>query len=281
MFKGFYNLTSGMLTQGRHLDILSNNIANIPTSGFKGDRFTASTFQEVMWSRVGNMVKHYEDIGEQSWITAPSQMYTDFTQGTLDQTFLPLDFAINGEGWFAIENLNPDQDLNPYDDPEAEDNPENPEEAENPGNEERRIEYTRSGSFALDNEGYLVLPGQGYVLDINRERIRLVTDKLHDDGYGGLFTEAGGYLGRIGIFVFEDNEAQLEKNNQGLFVSEAEPQVTTTPLINGYLERSNVDWVKNMTEMISAQRAYQSMAELTQIYDTVMNRITQEVGRLS
>ena len=48
MFKGFYNLTSGMLTQGRKLDVVSNNMSNVATTGFKQDRFTNSTFDQVM-----------------------------------------------------------------------------------------------------------------------------------------------------------------------------------------------------------------------------------------
>ena len=53
MYQGFYNLTSGMLTQQRNLNVVGNNLVNISTAGFKQDRYTASTFDEVMYSRVG------------------------------------------------------------------------------------------------------------------------------------------------------------------------------------------------------------------------------------
>ena len=96
MTKGFYNLTSAMLTQGRRLDVISNNMANIATVGYKSDRFTASTFQDVMWKLVGNKKKEYTDLGTQSFITAPSRLYTDYTQGNLEETGQPLDFAIDG-----------------------------------------------------------------------------------------------------------------------------------------------------------------------------------------
>ena len=266
MTKGFYNLTSAMLTHGRMLDISSNNIANVATAGFKTDRFTGATFQEVMWQVTGNRIKNYQDIGEQSFITAPSQMYTDFTQGNLDHTGLALDFAINGAGWFAIERRSVEVN-------------------EETGAEEENIErlYTRGGSFMLDNEAYLYLAGQGRVLSVQEEPIRLVTDRLDPDNYGGLYTENGAFMGRIGVFVFDSDEDSLEKNAQGLFTAneDAEPQVRTTQVLNGWVERSNMDWVKEMTQMLSIQRAYQSAAEVIKIYDNILTRVTQEAGRLT
>ena len=268
MVKGFYNLTSAMLTHGRHLDVISNNMANAATAGFKTDRFTGSTFENVMWELVGNKTKNYTDIGEQSWISAPSQLYTDFTQGSLDNTLLPLDFAINGPGYFAIETGT------------AEETDEEGQTQEWP-DVRRGIVYTRAGSFSLDNEGYLTLPNQGRVLSQTLEPIRLVTDRFETDGYGGLFTTTGGFLGRIGVFTFEDDETSLEKDDYGMFAAEQEGQATPTPILNGWLERSNIDWVKEMTEMISTQRVYQSAAEAIKIYDNVLVRVTQEVGRMS
>lgn len=250
MFKGFYNLTSGMLTQGRHLDVISNNMTNIATNGFKGDRFTYSTFQEVMWSRAGNKVKNYVDLGEQSFITAPSQLYTDYSQSSFDETDLPLDFAIEGDGWFALET--PDGER----------------------------AYTRSGSFSLDNDGYLWLSDQGRVLDVNGEPIQLVTDQITSNIYGQLFTQEGGYLGQIAVFAFADN-AQLTKNPRGLFVTNAQPQLTDqVRVLNGMVERSNVDLAEQYVAMISSERAYQSAAEVIKIYDQLIDKATTDVGRI-
>ncbi len=249
MFKGFYNLTSGMLTHGRHLDVISNNMTNIPTAGFKADRFTASTFGDTMWYLTGNKVKEYEELGQQSWITAPDQLYTDFTQGVPEETDLPLDFCIEGEGFFAIET----QDGERY--------------------------YTRNGSFSLDNEGYLWLSGFGQVLNTAGQPMRLVTDKIETDGMGSLYTEDGLYLGRIGVWRFEDN-AVLEKNQLGFFVSDAEGDLTSPRIHQGLIERSNGDMVQLMAELIATQRAYQSVAEATKIYDEMVTKSTTEVGRL-
>ena len=250
MFKGFYNLTSGMLTQGRNLDVISNNMTNVATAGFKTDRYTFSTFQEVMWKRVGNMDRKYTDLGEQSWITAPSKLYTDYEQGGLEETGEPLDFAIEGDGFFALET--PDGG---------------------------RV-YTRNGNFSLDNDGYLWLSSYGRVLNSNGNPMRVITDRITADDTGNVYTENGGYLGQIGVFRFEDN-GELEKNNYGFFVSQADGEATTDIKIHHkWVERSNIDMAQQMANMITAERAYQSAAEATKIYDDVMRKATEDVGRL-
>lgn len=250
MFKGFYNLTSGMLTQGKNLDVIANNMSNAATAGFKTDRFTFSTFEEVMWNRVGNMDKKYTELGNQSWITAPSKLYTDYEQGAIEETGQPLDFAIEGDGFFALENRDGE-----------------------------RV-YTRNGNFSLDNDGYLWLSGYGRVLNRDGEPIQLVTDRITGDSTGNLFAENGAYLGNVGVFRFEDN-GELEKNDYGFFVSQNEGAAATDfKMHNGWVERSNIDLVQQMTGMITAERAYQSAAEITKIYDELMTKATTDVGRL-
>lgn len=249
MFKGFYNLTSGMLTQGRNLDVISNNMTNVATSGFKTDQYTFSTFEEVMWKRSGNMDRKYTDLGEQSWITAPSKLYTDYTQGTIEETGQNLDFAIEGDGFFALET------------------------------NEGRV-YTRNGNFSLDNEGYLWLSGYGRVLDTAFQPMRVVTDQLRADEAGNIRTENGTLLGQLGVFRFEDNGA-LEKNERGFFVSQNDGQLANDVRVHQkFVERSNIDMVQQMSQLIAAQRAYQSAAEATKIYDEMMTKATTQVGTL-
>ncbi len=251
MFSGFYNLASGMITHGKHLDVISNNMANVATTGFKVDTFTGQTFDEVMYSLVGNKDKNFTDIGERSYATVPSELYTDYTQGGFDETGMPLDFAIDddGRGFFAIQT-------------------------------EDGIRYTRAGDFSLDEEGYLSLPDHGRVLDVNGEEIALVTDKIETDNFGRIYTKNGGFLGQIGVYVFEDT-AGLVKDPMGMFdAGGAQPQTDAVMLRHGMLERSNVGLVQQMVKMISTQRAYQSSATLTKMYDQVMGHAAGDLGRL-
>ena len=257
MFKGFYNLTSGMLSQGRRLDVVSHNMTNISTAGYKLDRYTDSTFQDVLISRVGNKNKAVStEMGEETYILAPSELVTDFTQGSMEETTLPLDFAIVGDGFFAVQ------------DPEG------------------NVGYTRMGNFSLDDEGYLCLPGFGQVLDPQSEPIYLGTDKIRGDSRGVIYfdqpPEQGGgtAIGQLGVFSFEDNLA-LERNDRGLFTGEGAQQSEDFEIWNQYLERSNTDMIKQMTEMITYQRALQSAAQVTKMYDQLMTKATGEVGRLN
>ncbi len=249
MYKGFYNLTSAMLTHQHNLNVIANNMVNISTSGYKQQRYTASTFDDVMYSRVGNKDGVGPEIGRQSYIRAASQIYTDYTQGTLEPTGIPLDFAISGDGFFAVQNA------------------------------DGEIAYTRMGNFSLNDEGYLCLPGYGQVLDPEMQPIYLGTDKIHSGARGIIYYDGGGAIGQLGVFRIDDMEA-LEHSDVGLFTG-AEGQVEENPeVLNGYLERSNTDMVKQMVEMITFQRALQSAAEVSKMYDQLMSKATNDVGRM-
>lgn len=249
MFKGFYNLTSAMLTHQHNLNVIANNMVNVSTSGYKQERYVASTFDDVMYSRVGNKYNTGEEIGRQSYIRAADQIYTDYTQGTLEPTGLPLDFAINGDGFFAVED------------------------------EDGQVAYTRMGNFSLDEEGYLCLPGFGQVLDPNGRPIYLSTDKVYGDSQGLIYYEDGGAIGQLGVYTFQDLEA-LEHTDTGLFLGQGAQAAANPNVLNGYLERSNTDLVKQMTEMITFQRALQSAAQVSKMYDSLMTKATTEIGRM-
>lgn len=250
MFKGFYNLTSGMLTHQQNLNVIANNMVNVSTAGYKQQRYTASTFDDVLYSRVGNKYNTGTDIGRQSYIRAPSDIVTDYTQGVLEPTGLALDFAINGEGFFAVRDQ--------------------------AGN----VSYTRMGNFSLDDEGYLCLPGFGQVLSADMTPIYLGTDKIRGGAQGLLYYDEGGLIGQLGVFSFQDMDA-LEHTDRGLFEGGGEALAVEAPqVLNGYLERSNSDMVKQMTEMITFQRALQSAAQISRMYDQLMNKAASEVGRL-
>lgn len=251
MFKGFYNLTSGMLSQQRNLDVVANNMVNISTAGYKSDRYTSSTFEDVLYSRVGNKNKaEPQEIGRQSYIRASSMIYTDFVQGIPEPTGIPLDFAIEGDGFFAVQG------------PDGE------------------IAYTRSGNFSLDEEGYLCLPEAGRVLDQENQPLLLGTDKIRGDENGQIFSDYNQFLGQLGVFTFEDNGA-LTRTPQGLFTGAQPTAALVFPRVHwGYLERSNVNMLQQMTEMLTSQRALQSAAQVSKMYDQLMTKATTELGRM-
>lgn len=251
MTKGFYQLTSGMLSQGRRLNVVGNNMTNLTSAGYKAETYTDSTFQEVLISRVGNKDKTGATvIGEESYILAPDQLYVDFTQGTMKETGLTLDFAIQGDGFFAIQTDN-------------------------------GVEYTRSGSFCLNGDGQLTLEGQGTVLGTDGQPITLSTDLIRADSAGRIYTQDGAYQGQLGIYTFADN-GQLAKGESGLFQAngqqaqlQAQPQVMWK-----YMEESNVDMLKEMSRMLTAQRSLQSGAQVLKLYDQLLTKATTQIGQL-
>ncbi|MDE7245072.1 MAG: flagellar hook-basal body protein [Oscillospiraceae bacterium] len=251
MFKGFYNLTSGMLSQGRRLDVVSHNMTNISTAGYKADTYKDSTFQDVIISRLGNKDKiHSDPIGEESYILAPHEIFTDYTQGAPEETGLPLDFCIQGEGFFCVSR------------------------------EGGETGYTRAGSFCLNDEGYLCLAGQGMVLDDNMQTIQLPTDKIYADQFGNLYTETNrNYLATLGVYQFPDNNA-LERNDRGLFMGDGAQPSEDFRIRQGYIERSNVDMTEVMVAMMTSERALQSAAEILKMYDQVITKANTELGRL-
>ena len=252
MTKGFYNLTSGILSQGRRLDVIANNMTNLATAGYKAETYTDRTFQEVLISRVGNKDKSGSTvIGEESYILAPDQLYVDYSRGSLKETGLTLDFAIVGDGYFAIQTDN-------------------------------GVEYTRGGNFSLDDQGRLCLTGHGLVLGVDGAPITLTTDQIKADGEGRLYTEEGGYyLGQLGVYTFADNN-QLAKAESGLFDANGQQAqlAQNSQVMWQYVEESNVDMLQEMSRMMTAQQALQGGAQILKLYDSLLTKSTTEVGRL-
>lgn len=251
MTRGFYNLTSGMLSQSRRLDVVGNNMTNLTTAGYKQEIYTDTTFQEVMLSRTGNTDKrNTAQIGQGSYMLAPSQLYVDYDQGILEETGLNLDFAISGDGFFAVETAD-------------------------------GVQYTRNGNFSIDEEGYLYLPQHGRVLDVNGQPIQLNSDAIEADEAGRIYPEGSDTpYGQIGVFTFADQE-QLVKADSGLFDANGQQAAASNAtVVWKSLENSNVDMLQEMSRMMSAQRALQSAASVLQIYDGVLTKATSEIGRL-
>lgn len=253
MLKGFYNLSSAMLTQTRNLDVIGNNMSNTSTSGYKADQYVDTTFGDVMLSRVGNKEKHPQELGTTtSYITAIADVVTDHSQGALQQTNLPLDFAIEGDGYFSIQT-------------------------------ENGTAYTRNGSFMLDNEGYLYFGGQGRVLGANGQPIYLGTDKITANNDGFIFDDNGQVLGQLGVFTFNNPADALEKGDGELFYANGQEQAQLAQgsiVHHQMVEKSNINLVEQMTQMMVCQRALQSASQVTKMYDTIMTKATGEIGRV-
>ncbi len=245
MFQGFYNLASGVLQQTRNLNVISNNMVNITTPGFRSDTYIETTFRDVMMYRTGNTDKSGNTpIGEMNRIVAGAGNVTNYKQGALTQTASSLDFALTTDGFFAIQSGG-------------------------------QTVYTRNGSFCLDDEGYLYLDGAGRVLGTDGP-IYLGTDKLGSDGMGGLYdSDTGQFLGRIRVVDFNNYDTDLEKTTGDLFVAAGNGQDVNASMMQYCLEDSNVDVIQEYTQMMSIERSLQSAAQLQKMYDQLAAKIVQ------
>lgn len=248
MFQGFYNLTSGMLTQNRNLNVISNNMANVSTPGFKNDQFLSTTFRQEMLYRSGNKNKsHSVPVGTANQIVMADRTVTDYSEAGYETTASSLDFALSGRGFFSIQTAG-------------------------------GTVYTRNGSFALDDQGYLFLPGVGRVLGKNGP-VRLGTDKIAVDSSGRIYTKDGNrYLGRLAIVDFQNYDTQLNKTAGDVFTANVQGRAVDGDVVQQALERSNVDAVGEMTQMMGSQRALQSSAQVLKMYDQLIGKIVTQLG---
>lgn len=254
MFKGFYTATSGMLTQSRIMNTISNNISNASTPGYKSDTLATTTFGDVMIARTGNKDKStYTDLNTSSAIRTADELVTNYSEGSLDFTDRKFDFAVSGKGFFEIQT---------------------------PDGETR---YTRNGSFTIDNDGYLTLPHIGKVMGQDGNPIKLTTDKISVDKEGNISdADTGKKTGQIIKIADFNDYKMLQKIDEGMFENTNATNVATTTggeVQQGALERSNVTAMDQMMGMMTSQRAFQSASQIAKQYDQLMGKAV-ELGAL-
>jgi flagellar basal-body rod protein FlgG len=235
---GLIEGTETMLVQERRMNQISNNLANVDTSGYKKEDVT---FWEVL----------FKTDAEQLRVGKGVKLLTDQSQGNVDTTGNPLDFAISGEGFFRIQTPT-------------------------------GIAYTRNGNFTLNSEGQLSTMSGNLVLG-EGGAITLPTDQVQV-GRDGLITAEGEIINQLSLVTFEDLSA-LQKMGGNLFALQddtAQEQAVELPSIQqGYLEGSNVNIVGEMTSMIDLQRAYQSQQKIIQTIDEMDAQAISRVGKLT
>jgi len=249
MSRGFYALTSGMLTQQRKIDVSSNNIANLNTAGYKKQQAVTTNFGNLLISKCeqNGVYKTSTPIGSVSMIKTMAENNTIHSQGTLEETDSITDFAIVGPGFFQV----------------------------NKGGD---TVYSRNGSFNIDEEGYLILHGTGRVQGQYGD-IYVGTDKFDFLSDGSIIVDDE-TVDQIAVYDFLDYN-RLSKAGEGMFSSAEAPFLTEGAEIhNKTIERSNVDETEEITNMLSSQRALQTASQALKIYDMVQEQAVNEIGKL-
>ena len=246
---------TGMMAQQRNVEVISNNLANINTTGYMRRR---PEFQDLLYQNIrrvgstsgdaGNIVPTGVQIGLGIKLAA---VYRIHTQGNLSATDNPFDVAVQGKGYFQVEMPNGD------------------------------IAYTRDGTFQLNaagqivnHDGYVVQPGIAVpedAIDVTINASGEVLAKL--DGQVDLQN-----VGQLQVAIFA-NEAGLEAIGENLLreTPASGPAIVNAPqqpgygsILQGFLETSNVNAVEEITSLISAQRAYEMNSKVIQTTDQMM-----------
>jgi flagellar basal-body rod protein FlgG len=242
MLEGLYSAAAGMSAQQEQLDAISNDLANLSTSGYQSERVA---FSDLLYNAV-------DEAGTESSIGAGASAQVigrSQSQGPIQETGDPLDLAIEGEGYFQVKSSSGQPSL------------------------------TRDGSFSVDADGTIV-NAQGNPLEppiklpagVSADEVKIAPD--------GTVTAGKHTLGQIKLVTVPSPDHLLAGGDGTLTPTTASgsPQPVSagaTKIHQGALEGSNVDMSKEMALMVSTQRAYQMSSSAIQTESQMMSIANQ------
>ncbi|MBI2601592.1 MAG: flagellar hook-basal body protein [Deltaproteobacteria bacterium] len=258
MLQNVHTSLSGALAQERVLEIIANNLANLNTVGFKEENVTFKLltpepnqyYTEPLPEE--NFRITLEDVlplrGNENKYVGIAEVSRNELQGSPSETKNPLDVMIEGGGYFAVHTPS-------------------------------GIRYTRAGSFSLSTEGGLV-DKWGHPVLGERGNIFLSGAKVEINHLGEVY-QNGEFIDRLQVHTFKDNTL-LEKvglNHYFYHGPEEDDSVVAFPTVKqGYLESSNVNAIKNLTNMIIAHRSYEAYQKAIKNYDSMMEKSSNTLG---
>lgn len=278
MIRGIYTAASGMMVQIEREDVIANNIANINTTGYKKDQAVIKHFPEFDAYRKDDekIITPFEhkskmtNIGKLGTGAFLDEVYTEFVQGSIIKTDNKLDFAIEGEELFVVEDKG-------------------------------KIVLQRSGNLSLSNDGYLInMNGArvlGYSQDGRAGYIKINNKDFATGKNGSLINaEIEGDIQNIGnitkteadmdkiMTVKVENKGNLNKIGDNYYSLEGVGNIEISnnlKLHQGYTEQSTVNSVKEMVEMITCSRAYETNQKVLTTQNEMLGKVVSEVGKWS
>ena len=250
MLRGIYTAAAGMVSEGLCNDAIANNLANVNTTGYKRDVTVTKDFATFLIERTGKDGSGAAPIGGMGYGDVVNEIATIYTNGQLQPTGNPLDLAVQGSGYFAVQTPN-------------------------------GVRYTRDGAFFRSGRGQLVTADGYQVLGTNNRPITL-PDGTASISSDGRVTVAGQPTGQLQLVEFGNDRSVLRKEGSNLFstTNEAQPRRATGTVQQGSLERSNVNVISEMVNMISGYRSYEMSGKMVQSQDSLLDKAVNEVGRV-
>ncbi|MEG6617310.1 flagellar hook-basal body complex protein [Peptococcaceae bacterium 1198_IL3148] len=255
LFRGIYTTLSGMGVQQSRLDLITSNLANVESKGYKSDQIRTETFGEVLIHHQSPNQKGLTPVGPSNMGSAVAEVYIDMTQGDLSTSGEYTDLALDGKGFYVLQ-AQTEQGQQEF--------------------------YSRDSSFYVDKDGYLVNT-RGDKLLSESGPIK-VGDKKFEVDQKGRLTIDGETRPRYTLRVveFADTRA-LKKEGEKYFSPTEEAEIlpsTETKVLQGVIESSNVDTTVEMTNMIQVMRTYQAGQRLMQAHDELLNKAANQLGSL-
>ena len=254
MVRGLYTSGWSMLALNKKMDVLTNNLANVSTTGYKKDTVVLEGFPKLLAERLhdnSNGPARGVPVGELSFSNDVGEVYTYFNQGTLLKTDNGLDMSIKDDGraFFTITI---------------------------PG---RGQFYTRDGSFKLNANGQLVT-GKGYFV-MGQNGIIQLNGSNFTVGEDGTIVQDGQVVDRLIITQFQ-NPGSLRKNGENLFSTSPDSVVEdfSGVVLQNFLEQSNAEAVREMVDMISLMRSYEANQRVISVIDETLGKAVNEVGKV-
>jgi len=232
--QSIYILASGGSRAMEQLDTITNNLANVNTDGFK---------KLVIREMSQRLEENRSDANHLFVFPRFEKALVQKDQGALYETQNPLDFAIEGEGFFAI--MTKDGTM-----------------------------YTRNAHFFLDPDGYVVDRNGNFLLDREGKKIRLDAKEPFSVAPDGTIHQASQPVARIAVEAFEEIEAV----GDGYYRPRGAPKEPGYRIHQGFAERSNVDAVREISSMIVAHRRFEIYNNMIKTLDQ-MNQKTNEIAK--
>ncbi|MCB2288894.1 flagellar basal body rod protein FlgG [Clostridium sp. CS001] len=259
MIRGLYTAVTGLITGEAKQSVVTNNIANANTIGFKSENLSIKKFDDVLiqnYDKVVNGKNTRNVIGSLSMGSEIDDLNTYFTQGLLQQTNKSTDFGIEGSGFFAVQRNN---------------------------GIENKTYYTRSGDFHIDRLGYLVTDSGDRVLCKNKatndtEPLFVGDGKLQVDKYGDISVNDEN-LYKFNTVDFQDYKT-LNKVGDNLYDALSPIENTNITVRQNTLEKSNVNVTNEIVNMMTVMRNFESNQKVMQSIDETLGKAVNEVGRV-
>lgn len=251
---------SGVLTSMYRQDVLSNNLANVDTIGFRHDivgltQRDPARIEDALFAMPSNQM--LERLGG-GVLVAPNRVST--SQGSLDSTGNPLHLAIEGDGYFVVST--------------------------GTGSDQERLRLTRDGRLAQDSTGRLVTATDGLpILDTANRPIQLSRAVPFEVDSNGSVRQNGSVVARIQLTSIPNPGDSLQKAGGNLFTVSASVLSSRRPatgnVVQGVVERSTVDPIKAVMGVQSAAGGVSSNARMIQLFDDLLNRAINTFGRVA